>query len=66
MIALEADNWTLMPITATAEPGINSGVTKTRSSRIASLAITGRLTDLRFCDQNSSKNMFSLLLEGNE
>ncbi len=66
MIALEADSWTLMPITATAEPGVDSSITKTQSSRIASLTIDDLPTDIKFRDPNSSKNMFSLPLEGNE
>ncbi|MGZ8382333.1 MAG: hypothetical protein ACXWWH_12180 [Nitrospira sp.] len=66
MIALEADSWTLMPITATAEPGIDSGITKTQSSRIATLTIDDIPTDIKFRDPHSSKNMFSLPLEGNE
>ena len=66
MIALEADRWTFMPITATAEPGVDSSITKTQSSRIAALTIDDSLTDIRFRDPNSSKRMFSLPWEGIE
>jgi hypothetical protein len=66
MIALGADMWTLMPIAATGEPGLDSGVTKAQSSRIASLTIDDILTDIRFRDPNSSKRMFSLPWEGDE
>ena len=64
MIALEADIWTLMPITATGEPGIDSGVMKTQASRIAPLTVDEILTDIKFRDTNSSKKMFSLPLGG--
>ncbi|MDI3464686.1 MAG: hypothetical protein OJF50_003507 [Nitrospira sp.] len=60
LIALEADRWTLMPRTATAEPGGDSSRTMTHSSRLAALTIDDRLTDIRFRDSNSSKNMVSL------
>jgi len=66
MIALEVDSWTLMPISATAEPEVDSGVTKTQPSRIATLTIDYIQTDIKFRDPYSSKNMFSLPLEGNE
>ncbi len=62
MIALEAERWTLMPITATAEPGVGSGVTKTEASRIAPLTIDEILTDIKFRDPNSlKKNIFFTL-----
>lgn len=66
MIALEAGNWNLMPITATAEPEIDSGVTKTQAARIAPLTIGEIRTDIGFYDSNSSKKMFSLPWEGDE
>lgn len=44
MIALEVDIWTFMPITATAEPGVDSSTVKMQSSRI-SLADHRRYTD---------------------
>lgn len=66
MIALEADSWTLMPITATAESGADLSITKTQSSRIASLTIDERLTDIRFRDHKSSNRMVSLPWEGDE
>lgn len=66
MIALEADNWILMPITATAETGVDSSITKTQSSRIALLTIDEIPTDITFRDPNSSKRMFSLPWEGDE
>jgi hypothetical protein len=66
MIALEADSWTLMPITATAEPWADLSITKTQSSRVTSVTTDDLPTDIKFGDQNSSKNMFSLPLEGNE
>ncbi|NGZ97822.1 MAG: hypothetical protein CV089_17160 [Nitrospira sp. WS110] len=64
VIALEADTWTLMPITATGEPGFDSGVTKTKLSRIAPLTIDEISTDMKFYDPHSSKSMFSLPLGG--
>jgi hypothetical protein len=66
MIALEADMWTLMPITATGEPGLDSRVMKAQPSRIAPLTIDEIPTDIKFRDQNSSKKMFSLPWEGIE
>ena len=66
MIALEADSWTFMPITATAEPWGDLSITKTQSSRVASVTIDDLPTDIKFGDQNSSTSMFSLSLEGNE
>jgi hypothetical protein len=66
MIALEADIWNLMPITATAETGVDSGITKTLSSRIATLTIDEIPTDSKFRDPHSSKRMFSLPWEGDE
>jgi len=66
LIALEAETWTFMPITAPAEPGIESSLTQTPSSRIASLTIDDRLTDIRFRDPNSWKNMASLPWEDAE
>ncbi len=66
MIALEADIWTLMPITATGEPGTDSGITKRLSSRITPLTIDEIPTDIKFCDPHSSKRMFSLPWEGDE
>src|SRR5574337_1051436 len=66
LIALEAERWTLMPRTAPAEPGVDSSSTKTQSSRLASLIIGDRLTDIRFRDPNSSKNMVSLPWEDAE
>lgn len=64
MIARGADIWNLMPITATAEPGIDSGVTKAQAARIAPLTIGEIRTDIGFRDPNSSKRMFSLPLGG--
>jgi hypothetical protein len=64
MIALEADSWILVPITATAEPRVDSTITKTQSSGTASLIIDDLLTDIRFRDPISSKNMLSLPLGG--
>ncbi len=66
MIALEADMWTLMSITAATEPGVDSSITKTQSSRIVPPAIGEIPTDIRFRGPNSSKNMFSLPWEGDE
>lgn len=66
MVALEADMWTLMSITATAESGVDSSITKMLSSRVASLSIDDILMDIKFRDSNSSKNMFSLPWEGDE
>ncbi len=66
MIALEADRWALMPIAATAESGADVSIAKTQSSRIASLTIDDRLTDLRFRDHKSSNRMVSLPWEGDE
>jgi hypothetical protein len=66
MIALEADSWTSMPITATAEQWGDLSITNTQSSRAASVTIDDLPTDIKFLDPNSSKNMFSLPLEGNE
>jgi hypothetical protein len=66
VIALEVDVWILMPIAATGEPGIDSGTTKTQSSRIAPLTIDDILTDIRYREPNSSKSMFSLPWEGIE
>ena len=64
MIALEADIGTLMPITATGEPGLNSSVTKAKPSRIAPLTVDEIPTDIKFRDPHSSKSMFSLPLGG--
>ncbi|MDF0668687.1 MAG: hypothetical protein P0119_21765 [Nitrospira sp.] len=51
-----------MPITATAEPGVGSGVTTTEASRIAPLTIDEILTDIKFRDPNSlKKNIFFTL-----
>jgi len=47
MIALEADSWTLMPITATAEPWGDVSITKTQSSRVASVTIDDLPTDIK-------------------
>jgi len=66
MIALEADSWTLMPITATAEPWADLSITKTQLFRVTSVPTDDLPTDIKFGDQNSSMNMFSLPLEGNE
>src|SRR6185437_11226638 len=66
LIALEADWWTLMPRTAIVEPGVDSSLTRTHSSRLAALTIDERLTDSRFRDPNSSKNMVSLPWEDAE
>jgi hypothetical protein len=66
MIALEADMWTLMPITATGEPGVDSRVMKAQPSRIAPLSIDEIPTDIKFRDPDSSKRMFSLPWEGIE
>ncbi|MDH5741366.1 MAG: hypothetical protein OEY77_13685 [Nitrospira sp.] len=57
MIALEADIWNLMPITETAETGVDSSVTKAQSSRIAPLTIDEIPTDIKlsrpkFVDEN--------------
>lgn len=66
MIALEADNRVLMPIVAIAGFGGDSSVTKMQSSHVVSL-LTGEMpADIRFRDQDSSKNMFSLPWEGDE
>ena len=64
MIALEADIGTLMPITATGEPGLDSSVTKAKPSRIAPLTVDEIPTDIKFRDPHSSKSMFSLPLGG--
>ena len=61
LIALEAERWTLMPITATAEPEGDSSRTQMHASHLASLTIDERLTDL-----NSSKNMVSVPWEDDE
>ncbi|MDI3464692.1 MAG: hypothetical protein OJF50_003513 [Nitrospira sp.] len=66
LIALEADGWTLMPRTATAGPRVDSSSMKAQSSRIASLTIDDLLTDIRFRDSNSSKNMVALPWEDDE
>ena len=66
MIALEADMWTLMPITATGEPWVDSGIMKTKPSRIAPLTIDEIPTDIKFRDPYSSRSMFSLPWEGDE
>ena len=66
LIALEVDRWTLMPRTAPAEPGVDSSLTKTHSSRLAALTIDGRQTASRLRDPNSSKNMVSLPWEDDE
>ena len=55
-----------MPIAAIAEPGVDSSIRKTQSSRIGALTIDDIPTDIRFLDPNSSKNMFSLPWEGIE
>ncbi|OQW30796.1 MAG: hypothetical protein A4E19_08570 [Nitrospira sp. SG-bin1] len=47
LIALEAERWMFMSRTTPAEPGIKSSLTQTSSSRIASLTIDNRLTDLQ-------------------
>jgi len=66
LIALEAERWTLMPITATAEPEGDSSRTQMHASHLASLTIDERLTDLRLRDPNSSKNMVSVPWEDDE
>ncbi len=66
MIALEEDTWVLMPITATAETGVDSSITRTQSSRITPLTIDEIPTNTKFRDPNSSKRMFSLPWEGDE
>lgn len=53
-----------MPITATAEPGIDSAETKTQSSCIVPLIIGEMQTAIEFRDPHSSKEMFSLPLGG--
>jgi hypothetical protein len=55
-----------MPIAATAEPGVDSSITKRHSSRLTSLTFDDRLTDIRFRDPNSSKNMVPLPWEDDE
>jgi hypothetical protein len=66
LIALEAERWTFMPISATAKPGIVSSLTQNHSSQIAALPIDERLTNLRLRGPNSSKNIVSLLWEDAE
>ncbi len=69
MIALEVDIWTFMPITATAEPGVDSSTVKIQSSRIRSLTIDDILdilTDIRLLDRQPSNRMDSLPWEGVE
>jgi hypothetical protein len=66
LIALEADRWIFMPRTAPVEPGIESSLTQTPSSRIAALTIGDRLTNLRLRAKNSSKNMVALPWEDAE
>ena len=67
MIALEADIWILMSITATGEPGVDSSAMQTQASRITPLTIDDTLTHIRgYRDPNSSKRMFSLPWEGDE
>ena len=66
MIALEADSWTSMPITATAELWGNVSITKAQSSRVAAVTIDDLPTDIKFGDLHSPKNMFSLPWEGIE
>ena len=67
MIALEADIWILMSITATGESGVDSSAMKTKTSRIAPLTIDDTLTHIRgYHDPNSSKRMFSLPWENDE
>ncbi|MDF0652403.1 MAG: hypothetical protein P0121_13150 [Nitrospira sp.] len=39
-----------MPRTATVEPRVDSSLTKTPLSRLASLAVDDRLTEIRFRD----------------
>ncbi len=66
MIALEADIWTLMPLTATGESGFDSGIMKTKPFRIAPLTIDEIPTAIKFREPHSSKSMFSLPWEGDE
>ena len=53
-----------MSITVTAESGIDSGIMKRLSSRIAPLTIDEIPTDITFRDPHSSKSMLSLPLGG--
>jgi hypothetical protein len=53
-----------MPITATAEPGVESSLAQTRSSRFTALTNDDRLMDLRLRDPHSSKNMVALSVGG--
>ncbi len=61
---VRGDGWTLMPITATVEPGVDSTETKTQVFRIIQLIIGEMQTNIEFRDPHSSKNMFSLPLGG--
>lgn len=66
MIALEAEIWTFMRLTAAAEPGIGFGGTPTKAPCIGPLTIDEIPADLTSRDPHSSKTMFSLPWEGDE
>ncbi|NGZ03456.1 MAG: hypothetical protein CV090_10440 [Nitrospira sp. WS238] len=66
MIALEADIGTLMPITATGEPGLDSSVTKAKPSRIAPLTIDEIPIVMKFRDHIRRRACFLYHWEGDE
>ena len=66
LIALEAERWIFMSITAPAEPGIESSLTQMHSSRIAALTNDDRLMNLRLRNPKSSKHMVALPWEDAE
>ena len=64
--ALEADRWILMSRNQTRRAGVELSLIQTGSSRVASLTIDDRLTNLRVRDPNSSQNMVALPWEDAE